>query len=165
MIQHAPFKYAWRLPPYDNRVFESLIKQFSQHPDVCDEVWLFMSEPTSYGYHPLEQVEELCQVIQKQMDAFRALGIRAGINLWPTFGAQDSGCDANLRPPMPFPIWWAMTVLPLQPLPAPLLRNFYPISGKNSTSWQKHIQISFGWTMTAASPIWVPPIPAFARVA
>lgn len=103
MTQHTPFKYAWRLPPYDNRTFESLIRQFSQHPDVCDEVWLFMSEPTSYGYHPLKQVEELCRTIQKQMDAFRALGIRAGINLWPTFGAQDVGCDPNLRPPMPFP--------------------------------------------------------------
>lgn len=102
MNPHAEFKYAWRIGAFDDRTFESIIRMVTKHPEVCVEVWLGMAEPTTYGYHPLEQVEELCRTVAERIEYLHSLGVRAGINLWPTFGAQDSRCDAGLRPPLPY---------------------------------------------------------------
>ena len=68
------------------------------------EVWLGMAEPTTYGYHDLDDVERQCEKIQVRMERLRSLGVKPGINLWPTFGGQDHDCNEGLRPPLPYQV-------------------------------------------------------------
>ncbi len=102
-MRYFPFKYAWRMGNSDGRTFASLVRQFEKHPDTCDEVWFFVSEPSSYGYHPLEDVARQCEALKPRMAQLRAMGIRAGVNVWPTFGENARNNDISALPPMPYP--------------------------------------------------------------
>ncbi len=97
-----PFKYAWRLGASSDAVFDSLVRQYEKHPTTCDEVWFFMSEPSSYGYHPLDDVARQCEQLKPRMERLRKMGIRAGINVWPTFGENSSNMETSSLPPMPY---------------------------------------------------------------
>lgn len=104
MREHAEFKYAWRVGRFDDRTYDSIIAMITKYPEVCAEVWLCMAEPTTYGYHDLDDVERQCEKIRVRMERLRSQGVKPGINLWPTFGGQDHDCNEGLRPPLPYQV-------------------------------------------------------------
>lgn len=97
------FKITWRMySDFDPKAFEQLLDLLTAEKTVGDEFWLFIAEPTSYCYEPLEQVAEKCERYKINAAAARARGVRVGINPWPTFGTDEPYYADNGRPPMPF---------------------------------------------------------------
>ena len=67
-----------------------------------DEFWIFISEPTSNGYEPLEEVARKCELYKAPAAAAKKRGIRVGINPWPTFGSEEGWQSAREQHPLPF---------------------------------------------------------------
>ncbi len=102
------FKISWRMGQEtvaDAREFEEMLDllQAGKTDSCADEMWIFISEPTSYGYEPLESIAAKCELYKQPAAQARARGIRVGINPWPTFGAGDSFRIETPPAEMPFP--------------------------------------------------------------
>ncbi len=99
------FKISWRmaLDVIENPTeFEQLLDMLTRDGQVGDEFWIFISEPTSSGYEPLEEIARKCELYKAPAAAARARGIRVGINPWPTFGAGESYQENQGQAPLPF---------------------------------------------------------------
>ena len=99
------YTVSWRMAldaAADPKVFEELLDRLTAETSVADELWIILSEPTSYCYEPLESIAEKCERFRIPAAAARARGVRVGINPWPTFGTDEPYYADNGRPPMPF---------------------------------------------------------------
>jgi len=84
----SEFRSAWRIGVYcEEELFQKQMELVRKHSGVIDEMALCLSNTDSFPYMPLEEY-------QKQIDAFvprakilREMGIRVGMNLWPSFGS------------------------------------------------------------------------------
>lgn len=87
------FKISWRMGVEvvkDPAEFGQLLELMDNGGRVGDEFWIFISEPTSSGYEPLEEIARKCEMYKLSAAAARTRGISVGINPWPTFGAGES---------------------------------------------------------------------------
>ena len=48
--------------------FEQMLDLLNAEESVADEFWIFISEPTSYCYEPLESIAEKCEKFKKALD-------------------------------------------------------------------------------------------------
>ena len=99
------YTISWRMAldaAADPGVFEELLDRLTAGTSVADELWIILSEPSSYCYEPLESIAEKCERFRIPAAAARARGVRVGINPWPTFGTDEPYYADNGRPPMPF---------------------------------------------------------------
>lgn len=83
----------WRMgleATLDTAEFEQMLDLLTEKESVADEFWVFISEPTSYCYEPLESIAEKCEKFKITAAAAKKRGIKVGINPWPTFGAEES---------------------------------------------------------------------------
>ena len=99
------YTISWRMAldaAADPKVFEELLERLTAETSAVDELWIILSEPTSYCYEPLESIAEKCERFRIPAAAARARGVRVGINPWPTFGTDEPYYADNGRPPMPF---------------------------------------------------------------
>ncbi len=102
------YKMSWRMgldAVIDPVQFGELLDSLQAGtPDSCaDEFWIFISEPTSYGYEPLELIAEKCERFKPVMAQIRARGLKVGINPWPSFGAGEEYRVEIPPVEMPFP--------------------------------------------------------------
>ncbi len=86
----------------DAAEFEQMLDLLTEKESVADEFWIFISEPTSYCYEPLESIAEKCENFKIAAAAARKRGIRVGINPWPTFGAEEARQEDMHAREMPF---------------------------------------------------------------
>jgi len=99
------FKLSWRMGlevttnPQD---FEQMLDLMTTEGTAGDEFWIFISEPTSHAYEPLEEVRRKCDMYKIPAAAARKRGLRVGINPWPTFGAGEVYQADLVKREMPF---------------------------------------------------------------
>ena len=82
-------RYIWRLRPAawtDDDAFEALLALFKSEPAAADTIAILVYENVNYGYYPLDRLAIDLEIYKRRAAAFRALGKRVGINVWPTFG-------------------------------------------------------------------------------
>lgn len=99
------FKLTWRVPDtvwMDDARFAEFAALLTRHPDTADEAAFFVAEPSSGAYHPLDIVRREAGVFEKRAQVLRAAGIRAGFNVWPTFGTGSAYSRSEHRPDAPF---------------------------------------------------------------
>lgn len=96
------YKITWRLNLFPSEDFKRYLDLLTTEGQAGDELWFIISEPTSYGYQPLESIAEKCEAYKPLAAAARARGMRVGINPWPTFGSDESYQADKGRPPMPY---------------------------------------------------------------
>lgn len=96
------YKITWRLNMFQKEAFQRYLDLLTNEGQAGDEIWLIISEPTTYGYEPLESIEKKCEVYKPLAAAARARGIRVGINPWPTFGSDEPENADMGRPQMPY---------------------------------------------------------------
>ena len=100
------YKISWRVP-VENFAREEdthqLIDLMTEGASVGDEFWLFISEPTTNGYDPLENIARKCEMYKKPAAMLKARGMRVGINPWPTFGAEEPHQLDQGQPALPYP--------------------------------------------------------------
>lgn len=102
---HGNFKLTWRVSQFiwmDDERYNELLKLLTRKEDVADEFALCITEPSSGGYHPLEEVKRLAGVFKVRAKELRLAGKSVGINVWPSFGSGESYSAAEMRPEMPF---------------------------------------------------------------
>ena len=99
------FKISWRMGldvTLDPAAFSQMLDIMTKEGQAGDEFWIFISEPSSFGYEPLEEIARKCEAYKAPAAAARARGIRVGINPWPTFGAGESYQHVPGLPELPF---------------------------------------------------------------
>ena len=99
------FKITWRmnsLDALDEHGFNEMLDIMTKDGTIADEFWLFISEPTSYCYEPLETIAKRCEIYKQGAALAKARGIRVGINPWPTFGADETYQQDLYKREMPF---------------------------------------------------------------
>ncbi|MBR0464819.1 MAG: hypothetical protein IJJ23_10670 [Clostridia bacterium] len=100
------YKISWRVP-VENFAREEdtrqLIDLMTEGASVGDEFWLFISEPTTNGYDPLENIARKCEMYKRPAAMLKARGMRVGINPWPTFGAEEPHQLDQGQPALPYP--------------------------------------------------------------
>ena len=99
------YKISWRMSldvTTEPSEFQQLLDLMTREGQAGDEFWIFISEPTSSGYEPLESVARKCEMYKVPAAAARARGIRVGINPWPTFGAGESYQENQGQPALPY---------------------------------------------------------------
>ena len=117
------FSYLWRIPPahwLKDENFERVSHLLTEYPETTDEVALFLAESSSNAYYPPETFEYDLAVCKERIDWFHAHGIRAGINVWPTFGVPgDPDCPDRPKLPEDFDMMVGMdgSVDPAVPCP------------------------------------------------
>ena len=61
------YKISWRVT-WEGEKNASAMREFietiSKEGGIGDEVWFFMSEPTSFAYEPLESIAEKCRTVR-----------------------------------------------------------------------------------------------------
>lgn len=96
------YKFTWRLNLSSPEDFQRYLDLLTTEGQAGDELWFIISDPTSYGYQPLESIAEKCEAYKPLAAAARARGMRVGINPWPTFGSDEPYQADKGRPPMPY---------------------------------------------------------------
>ena len=99
------YKLSWRMATQDAadpKEFSGLLRMMNEGGKTADEMWLFIEEPTSNGYEPLEEIARKCEAYKTPAALARAAGIRVGINPWPTFGAGESYRAGQGQPALPY---------------------------------------------------------------
>ena len=99
------YKLSWRMGVEelaDPGAFEQLLQMMNGEGRTADEIWIFIAEPTSSGYEPLEEIARKCELYKRYAALARARGIRVGINPWPTFGAGESYQNGQGQPELPY---------------------------------------------------------------
>ena len=69
------YTISWRMAldaAADPKVFEELLDRLTAETSVADELWIILSEPTSYCYEPLESIAEKCERFRIPAAAARA---------------------------------------------------------------------------------------------
>ena len=77
------FKISWRMGldvTLDPAAFSQMLDIMTKEGQAGDEFWIFISEPSSFGYEPLEEIARKCEAYKTPAAAARARGIRVGIN-------------------------------------------------------------------------------------
>ncbi len=100
------FKLSWRMGVEaiaDPAQFARLLDAMNEGESAVDEIWIFLAEPTSSGYEPLEEIARKCELYKIPAAQARARGIRVGINPWPTFGADEDHMQNLGQPALPYP--------------------------------------------------------------
>ncbi|MBQ4227263.1 MAG: hypothetical protein II697_03595 [Clostridia bacterium] len=100
------FKLSWRMGVEaisDPAQFSRLLDAMTQGESAVDEIWIFIAEPTTNGYEPLEEIARKCELYKTPAAQARARGIRVGINPWPTFGAGESYMHDQGQAALPYP--------------------------------------------------------------
>jgi len=98
------YKLAWRMTvdlidtPEKCRMMDDLLVKTG----VADEFNVFIAEPSSHGYFPLDKMKIKCDAFAKAAEYFHGRGIRIGIDQWPSFGAEESYQNAAGEPALPF---------------------------------------------------------------
>ena len=99
------YKISWRMGVdgvAGPEEFEQLLRYMNDRGRTADEIWLFIDEPTSSGYEPLEEIARKCELYKPLAALARARGVRIGINPWPTFGAGEDYQAGQGQPPLPY---------------------------------------------------------------
>lgn len=101
------YKIIWRAGQEvwgNDTVLDALLEKLTKDGQLADEFNLFISEPSSHAYHPLDEVREKCEVFKRAAKKIRAHGMRVGIDQWPSFGAagvQQAVVDVREMPFQP----------------------------------------------------------------
>ena len=99
------FKISWRMGlevTLNPDEYAQMLDIMTHEGQAGDEFWIFISEPSSFGYEPLPEVARKCEAYKAPAAAARARGLRVGINPWPTFGAGESYQVVPGLPELPF---------------------------------------------------------------
>ncbi|MCR4622593.1 MAG: hypothetical protein K5663_10990 [Clostridiales bacterium] len=99
------YKLSWRMGVDElanTGEFEKLLDMMNGGGQTADEIWIFIAEPTSSGYEPLDEIARKCELYRSCAAIARARGIRVGINPWPTFGAGESYQAGQGQPSLPY---------------------------------------------------------------
>ena len=59
------FKLSWRMGVEaiaDPAQFARLLDAMNEGESAVDEIWIFLAEPTSSGYEPLEEIARKCEL-------------------------------------------------------------------------------------------------------
>jgi len=104
------YKISWRIGP-ENTIkarnltpaeFEQMLNLLLEDTPAADELWVFISEPTNFGYEPLESIAKKCERFKKYAEIAHKRQIPIAINPWPTFGAEDPRLKDNYERELPF---------------------------------------------------------------
>lgn len=101
------YKIIWRAGQEvwgNEELLDALLEKVTKEGRIADEFNLFISEPSSHAYHPLDEVREKCEVFKRTAKKLRAHGMRVGIDQWPSFGAagvQQATVDIREMPFQP----------------------------------------------------------------
>ena len=99
------YKISWRMgldDAADPETFSQYLDLLTEGGQAGDELWIFISEPSSNGYEPLGEVARKCGIYRQAAAAAKARGLRVGINPWPTFGADDDDGIVRGQPELPY---------------------------------------------------------------
>ena len=75
------YKISWRMAldvTTNPAEFNQLLDMMTHEGRVGDEFWIFISEPTSSGYEPMEEIARKCELYKAPAGAARERGIRVG---------------------------------------------------------------------------------------
>ena len=96
-------KRAYRVPVsrwLDDNNFKEHLENVKKNIDVIDEVSVFI-EYSHHGYVELSELETMCSVAKKRLDAYREVGVKSvGINTLCTIGHLDEAWDYMAKLPM-----------------------------------------------------------------
>ena len=84
------YKIIWRAGQEvwgNDQLLDTLLEKLTKDGQIADEFNLFISEPSSHAYHPLDEVSQKCEVFKQAAKKIRSYGMRVGIDQWPSFGA------------------------------------------------------------------------------
>jgi len=97
---------AWRVGVVHYETDEAFAKLFAAlttpKPAIIDEI-AFAESMTHHVYQPMETYERRAAIMKRRMEAFRAVGVRAGINVGITLGHINEA-------------WEFMEAMPFQPM-------------------------------------------------
>ena len=84
----SPFVSSWRIGvDCDEAIFNKQLDLLMSRPGVIDEMALCLSNTDSFAYMPLPDFKKQIDLFPPRAARLRALGIRVGMNLWPSFGS------------------------------------------------------------------------------
>lgn len=121
------YKLIWRAGQNiwgDDKALDALLDNVTKNGQIADEFNLFIAEPSSHAYHPLEEVAEKCEVFKKAAKKIRARGMRVGIDQWPTFGASETHQQGHDTREMPFQPMIGMDGTPISRVACPVSPEF-----------------------------------------
>ena len=84
----AKFCSSWRIGvDCDDAVFDKQMELLLKCKGVIDEMALCLTNTDSFAYMPLPDFKKQIDLFPPRAARLRALGIRVGMNLWPSFGS------------------------------------------------------------------------------
>ena len=80
------FKISWRMGlevTLNPDEYAQMLDIMTHEGQAGDEFWIFISEPSSFGYEPLPEVARKCEAYKAPAAAARARGLRVGMAAYP----------------------------------------------------------------------------------
>ena len=151
------YKISWRMgldDAADPETFSQYLDLLTEGGQAGDELWIFISEPSSNGYEPLEEVARHCEIYRQAAAAAKARGLRVGINPWPTFGADDDDGIVRGQAELPYQGMVGMDGRVSRRIACPISSEFLEYSRKRYRLFAETGCDLPGSTTTAASPTW-----------